>query len=157
MINNTVDDFVNDDSFHVYYLTVSGHANYTFAGNSMSNKNRDLVKDLPYSSDARAYLACQIELDKALEALIERLEQAGVADKTLIALSADHYPYGWEKEYIDELAGYEIEEEFEIFKNNFILWNSAMEENIVIDKSGLQLRHSTNLIKSLDLNMTQGY
>lgn len=139
MINNTVDDYVDDDSFHVYYLTVSGHANYTFAGNSMSNKNRDLVKDLPYSSDARAYLACQIELDMALEALIERLEQAEVADKTVIALSADHYPYGWEKEYIDELSGYELEEEFEIFKNHFILWNPAMEEKILVNKPASSL------------------
>lgn len=134
MINNTVDSFVNEDSFHVYYLTVSGHMNYTFAGNSMSNKNKELVSDLPYSSEAKAYLASQIELDRALEALINSLEEAGAADNTVIALSADHHPYGWDKEYIDELAGFEIEPNFEIFKNHFILWNSSMDEKVIVDK-----------------------
>ena len=30
MINATVDEYVEEDQFHVYYLTVSGHMNYTF-------------------------------------------------------------------------------------------------------------------------------
>ncbi|NLK28595.1 MAG: LTA synthase family protein [Clostridiales bacterium] len=134
MINATVDEYIGEDQFHVYYLTVSGHMNYTFVGNSMSFKNRNLVADLPYSSEAKAYLACQIELDRALEQLIKALEKAGVADKTVIALSADHYPYGWEKDKLDELAGYEVEENFEIFKNHFILWNSGMKEKIIVDE-----------------------
>jgi len=134
MINTTVDDYVDEEQFHVYYLTVSGHMNYTFEGNSMSVKNRALVEDLPYSEDAKAYIACQIELDRALEKLIAQLEEAGVADRTVIALSADHYPYGWEKYKLDELAGHVIEPNFEVYKNNFILWNAGMEERIVIDK-----------------------
>jgi lipoteichoic acid synthase len=134
MMNATVDEYVDEDQFHVYYLTVSGHMNYTFAGNGMAYKNRDLVKDLPYSDDAKAYIACQIELDRALEALIAKLEQAGVADRTVIALSADHYPYGWEKSKLDELAGHTIDPNFEIYKNHFILWSEGMDENIVIDE-----------------------
>jgi lipoteichoic acid synthase len=134
MINATVDEYVNENQFHVYYLTVSGHMNYTFEGNSISFKNRELVQDLPYSSDAKAYIACQMELDMALEQLIKRLEEAGVADRTVIALSADHYPYGWEKYKLDELAGHEIDPNFEIYRNNFILWNEGMKENIVINK-----------------------
>ncbi|NLZ82264.1 MAG: LTA synthase family protein [Clostridiales bacterium] len=134
MMEDTVDRFINEDQFHVYYLTVSGHMNYTFVGNSMSFKNRDLVKDLTCSSEGKAYIACQIELDRALEYLINRLDEAGVLDNTVIALSADHYPYGWEKERLDELAGHEIEPNFETYKNNFILWNRGMKENIIIDK-----------------------
>ncbi|HCM14069.1 MAG TPA: sulfatase, partial [Lachnospiraceae bacterium] len=108
MINATVDEYIGEERFHVYYLTVSGHMNYTFMGNSMAYKNRKLVEDLPYSSDVKAYIACQIELDRALEQLIKKLEEANVADRTVIALSADHYPYGWEKEKLDELAGHEV-------------------------------------------------
>ena len=134
MINATVDEYIREEQFHVYYLTVSGHMNYTFTGNSMSYRNKDEVADLPYSSDVRAYIACQMELDKALEALIKKLQEAGVADKTVIALSADHYPYGWEKEKLDELAAYTIEPNFEIYKNHFILWNSSMKNKIVVDK-----------------------
>ncbi len=134
MMQSTIDDYINEDQFHAYYMTVSGHMNYTFMGNSMSSKNRKLVKDLPYSEDAKAYIACQLELDRALEYLIRRLEEAGVADRTVIALSADHYPYGWEKDRLDELAGHEIDPNFEIYKNHFILWSEGMTKNIVIDK-----------------------
>lgn len=139
MVKNTVDEYIQEEPFHIYYLTVSGHMNYTFVGNSMSFKNKDLVKDLPYSSDVRAYLACQIELDRALEELINRLTEAGIADKTVIALSADHYPYGWEKEKLEELAGHEIESNFDIYRNHFILWNPGMTEKIIIDKPASSL------------------
>lgn len=134
MINNTVDEYINEDQFHVYYLTVSGHMNYSFTGNSMSLQNKSLVEDLPYSDDVKAYIACQIELDRALEELITRLEEANVADRTVIALSADHYPYGWDKSILDEAAGHVVEPNFETYKNNFILWSKGMTENIVIDE-----------------------
>ncbi len=134
MINASVDEYINEDRFHVYYMTVSGHMNYSFTGNMMSYKNRELVADLPYSDDVKAYISCQIELDKALAQLIKKLEEAGVADKTVIALSADHYPYGWEKEKYDELAGHEIEPNFEIYRNSFILWTPSMKETVVIDE-----------------------
>ena len=134
MINHTVEEYATEEPFHVYYLTVSGHMNYTFVGNSMAYKNRDIVKDLPYSSDCRAYIASQVELDRALEKLIQMLEEAGVADRTVIALSADHYPYGWEKEKLDELAGHVVDPNFEVFRNHFILWNSGMKENIIVEE-----------------------
>lgn len=152
MIEHTVDEYKDEEPFHVYYLTVSGHMNYTFVGNSMSYKNKDLVKDLPYSSDARAYIACQIELDRALEELICGLTEAGVADKTVIALSADHYPYGWEKDRLDELAGYEVEPNFEIFKNHFILWNPGIKTPIVIDKPASSLDILPTLSNLFGLN-----
>lgn len=134
MIEATVDEYINEEQFHVYYLTVSGHMNYTFVGNSMSFKNRHLVADLPYSSEAKAYIACQIELDRALEKLLQKLEEAGVLDRTVIALSADHYPYGWEKDKLDELAGHEVDPNFEVYKNHFILWNSGLKENVIVDE-----------------------
>lgn len=134
MVDHTTDLYVDESPFHVYYLTVSGHMNYTFVGNSMSYKNRHLVEDLPYDSSIQAYIACQLELDRALELLLQRLEEAGQLDNTVIALSADHYPYGWEKEHIDTLAGKVVDPNFEIYKNHFILWNSQIKEPIVIDK-----------------------
>ncbi len=103
-------------------------------GNSMATRNRDVVKDMPYSDNARAYLACNYELEKALTYLLEQLEEAGIADRTVIALSADHYPYGLEKQYIDELAGHTVEENFELYKNYFILWSAGMKETVTVDK-----------------------
>ena len=46
-----------------------------------------------YSETTQAYLATVIECDKAVEYLIQRLEEAGIADNTLIVLAPDHIPY----------------------------------------------------------------
>lgn len=112
-------------------MTVSGHLQYNFGGNAMAAKNRELVEDLPYSEAGRAYMATQIELDRALELLTERLEEAGVADRTLIVLSADHYPYGLEKPDLDDLAGHEVEKNFELHKSSLIIYAQGMEPEVV--------------------------
>lgn len=134
MVNSTVDEYINEEQFHVYYLTVSGHMNYSFSGNMMSYKNKALVEDLPYSDDVKAYIASQIELDRALKQLISRLEAAGAADRTVIALSADHYPYAWSRSIINEAAGHTVEPNFDMYRNHFILWCKGMKNNIIIDK-----------------------
>lgn len=38
MIDATINDYIDSDKFMTYYMTVSGHLNYTFSGNSMSYK-----------------------------------------------------------------------------------------------------------------------
>ena len=138
MMENTISEYISQQPFHAYYMTVSGHLRYTFVGNSMASKNRDIVKDLPYSENARAYIASQVELDRALEHLLNELEEEKIADKTLIAVSSDHYPYGLEDEEIDELAGYDVEKNFELYRNHFILYTKDMEAK-VIDKPSSSL------------------
>ncbi len=133
MINVTSGDFTADKPFHVYYMTVSGHMNYNFSGNFMAAKNKALVADLPYSDPSKAYIACNLELEAAMKLLLEKLEAAGVADKTVIALSGDHYPYGLPRECIDELAGHKVEDNFELYKSAMILWKKGM-NTIVVDK-----------------------
>lgn len=133
MMEKTIPEYIDNKPFHAYYMTVSGHMQYNFGGNYIAKKNKEAVKDLPYSEQAKAYIATQIELDKALEYLLEQLEAAGVADNTLIALSADHYPYGLENETIDEFAGHTVEKNFELYKSNFILYTKDMKP-VTIDK-----------------------
>ena len=133
MIDVTIDEYIDKQPFHVYYMTVSGHMNYNFYGNQMAAKNKEYVKDLPYSDEAKAYIACNLELEFAMKSLVEKLEAAGIAENTVIAISADHYPYGLSKESLDELAGHKVEENFELYKSTFILWKKGMEP-IVIDK-----------------------
>lgn len=138
MMEVTIPEFIEEEPFHTYYMTVSGHLRYTFTGNSMAAKNRDLVQELEYSDDAKAYIACQIELDRALEHLLAELEERGIADKTLIAISSDHYPYGLEEDTLNELAGHKVERDFELYKNHFILYVDGMEPK-VIDKPASSL------------------
>lgn len=134
MIDKTTADYMGSEPFHAYYMTVSGHLEYNFNGNAMAKKNQDLVKDLPYSGSVRAYLACQIELDRALELLLQRLDEAGVAENTVIALTGDHYPYGLTDEEYSELFGHPVDPVFEIYENSLILWSADLEEPVHVDK-----------------------
>lgn len=135
MMQGTLPEYLQQERFHVYYLTVSGHMNYNFAGNSMSSKNRDAVAHLEMSETARAYLACQIELDKALEYLLAQLEAAGQLEKTVICLSADHYPYAMPTENYEELVGKTLDEGMDLYRNSLILWNAGMEaEPVHVEK-----------------------
>lgn len=138
MMKATIPMYINDDRFHVYYMTVSGHMNYNFEGNKMSVLHKEEVAGLPYSEEGRAYIACNIELDLALEYLIEQLEAAGKLEKTVICLSADHYPYDMEIGNLEELAGMPLENRLEIYRNNLILWNSEM-ETVTVEKTASAL------------------
>ena len=133
MMKATIPQYIQEDRFHVYYMTVSGHMNYSFSGNMMSSLHREEVADLPYSNEGRAYIACNIELDLALEYLIEELDAAGKLANTVICLSADHYPYGMDIDNLEELAGQPLEKTLDIYRNNLILWNSEM-DTVVIEK-----------------------
>ena len=127
MIELTVPEYINSQPFHTYYMTVSGHLQYSFSGNYIASKNKALVEHLSYSESVKAYLSCNIELDKAMEQLIKKLEEAGIAEDTLIAISPDHYPYGLNKSELSELAGRQIKSNFELYKGIFILWSKGME------------------------------
>ena len=135
MMVGSIPEYINMDRFHIYYMTVSGHMYYSFSGNSMSSRNKDAVKHLDMSENARAYYACHIELDKALQYLIEQLEAAGKLENTVICLSADHYPYGMTEEEYEELAGKDLSQDMDKFRNSLILWNVGIEEPIVVDKA----------------------
>lgn len=139
MIKTTMDDYINNDKFVAYYMTVSGHMNYTRLGNAMVNKNWEYVKDLPYSDRAKGYLAANIELDKAVGELLSRLEQAGKLEDTVIVISGDHYPYGLTLDEINELSTYERDDKFEKVKMPFLIWSGSMKEPIKVEKIGSSL------------------
>ena len=133
MMEKSVDDYIGDTPFMVHYMTYSGHAEYDFVNNSMSIKNQDRVADLDCSETLKAYYACQLELEDAMTYLLGRLEEAGVADRTVIVLTGDHYPYGMPDEVYQELAGEAVSEPFWRYRNSFICWNGGMEEPIVVE------------------------
>ena len=127
MVAVSLPDYIEEEHFLTYYMTVSGHMNYTFMGNMMAYRHKSEVADLPYSEPARAYIACQMEFDQAVELLIDELDKAGVLDKTVIVISGDHYPYGLELSQMEEIKGSAIEKNFELYRSTLIIWNSKME------------------------------
>ena len=139
MIQVTIDDFIHQQPFHAYFMTVSGHLEYNFMGNAMAARNREAVEELPYSEPLRAYIATQIELDRALEYLMYRLNEAGIAENTVVVLSSDHRPYGLDGvDGISEFLGRPVEQNFEIFRNYLIIYNQGMEP-VVIDRPASSL------------------
>lgn len=135
MIDFTVEQYIDKQPFSVYYMTVSGHGIYTRMGNTMSYRNYDKVKDLPYSETVKCYLAANLELEYAMQSLIAQLEAAGIADDTVIVLATDHYPYALEKsdawetteDYLSELYGYEVETLADKNHSQLLIWSGCIE------------------------------
>ena len=83
-------------------MTVSGHGSYNW-GQSMAAKNR-AAAEAAYpnaSAPVQAYVAANLELEAALTYLVDQLEARGIADDTVICLSADHYPYALAETGVD--------------------------------------------------------
>ena len=145
MVEVSVDDYIHSDTpFHVYYLTVSGHT--TYGWNRVASQYKDLVSDLPYSEKTQAYVAAAaIEVDRAMAALLEALEEAGKLDNTLIIATGDHIPYS-DVDVLEELTGKkfgssddleylrESNIDFDVYKSSLIMWSASMEEPVEVDK-----------------------
>lgn len=140
MMNVTTDFYTSEDKFVTYYVTVSGHAPYNYgSGNSTATRYKAETENLPYSTPVKAYLATQMELDRALETLINKLNEKGILDDTVIALVGDHYPYTLTIDQVNEVSDYTRDEVVEVNRSNFILWNSEMDEPVQVDKVGSQI------------------
>lgn len=133
MMEESTDDYIlSDRPFVAYYMTFSGHYQYDWY-NTMSVKNRNRVKDLPYSDVVKAYIACNLELEDALTYLIGRLEERNLTEKTLIVLTNDHYPYGLQEDQYNELAGHPVDTDFEKYHNSFLCYTEALDKPVTVD------------------------
>ena len=139
MIDVTTSDYINNDKFLAYYMTVSGHLNYTKVGNCMVSRNWDAVKELPYSDKAKSYIAANIELDKAVGELLNNLEEVGKLEDTVIVISGDHYPYGLTLDEINEISTYKRDDIFEKYRMPLLIWSGTMKEPIKVEKIGSSL------------------
>ena len=142
MFQGTVPTYIDKQPFNIYYMTVSGHSNYNPAYHAICKKNWDVVKDLPYSKPVRSYIAANLELEYSLAYLMEELEAKGIADDTVICISADHFPYGLDDDgalgympYLSELYGYKVWDYLSRDHSRLILWCGMLEDMdpIIVD------------------------
>lgn len=135
MIDVTVPQYIDQQPFSIYYMTVSGHCGYGQNWNAQTRKNYHLVEDLDYPEAVKGYLASQLELEKAMASLVAQLEAAGIADDTVIVISPDHYPYGLElsntwhnqEDYLKYLFGVEKIDRFVRDNTALIIWSGCLE------------------------------
>ena len=142
MVQNTIGDYIDGyvsdgTPFHVYYMTVSGHGSYGW-GHAMAAKNRAKAQAAypNASTQVQAYVAANLELENALTYLLEQLEAAGIAEDTVICMSADHYPYLLaepETDYYNELRGVvDSERDTDRYRNALVLWCGGMENAVTV-------------------------
>lgn len=139
MMQQAVDDFIDEDRFMAYFMTFSGHGDYVCEHNNMAAQNFEAAqkineeRELGLSEEAVCYLAANMELDRALEYLLERLEEAEKLDNTVIVLAADHYPYFLSSlDVAKELnGGEEVEPQIGRYKSTCIIYNAAIKEPII--------------------------
>ena len=134
MMEQSVDDYINEPQFHAYYMTFSGHYQYNPNDNGVVRKHYNTLADSKWKQmTQKGYVACHIELDHALEYLLNRLEDAGIADKTVIVMASDHTPYGLAKDLYFEMIGQE-EDFFSWYKTDLVFWVDGMEEPVVVNE-----------------------
>lgn len=148
LLQETLPMYIDKQPFNVYYMTVSGHSVYTFGNNAMSRENKDAVdawcakENLSYTEPVRAYIAANLELEKAVDYLVETLEEKGIADDTVICIAPDHFPYGLDSDaslgnmpYLSELYGYPVNTYEERDRSRAIIWCGALEdkEPVIVD------------------------
>lgn len=142
MFKGTIPMYIDQPSFNIYYMSVSGHSSYTTAGNAMSKKNWSRVEHLDCSDILKGYFAAQLELEDSLAYLLQQLEEKGIADNTVICLAADHFPYGLDSDaplgkmpYLSELYGYNVTTSFQRDHSTLLLWCGSLEDSdpIVVD------------------------
>ena len=131
MMKVTPDYYIKKEPFATYYMTVSGHLNYNFYGNNMASRNKKAVSSLKYSEAVRAYLATQIEFEKSMKELLNRLEKEGKLNDTLIVIGPDHYPYGLTTKQLNERSKTDRTNKFENYHTTLIMYNPTIETKVV--------------------------
>lgn len=139
MMQVTYEEFSKDEPFNVYFMTYSGHLPYDYGDNPIAEKNRAeaerLTEGLPYNDTVRAYIAAQLELEYALEYLVEQLERDGLLERTLFVVTPDHIPVVLDSGDYDMLAGANVSDnKFETYHSCLGIWNVNMEEPVAVDK-----------------------
>ncbi len=125
LFTNSQSYYMNNEKFMTFFSTVTSHRPYTLSS-TYGDKYLDLFKDLDLSTSSKRYLSKLKELDLALETLLQELTDTGKLDNTVIALFADHYPYGLSNSNIASFLGEEALVGKERDKTPFIIYNSTI-------------------------------
>ena len=133
MMEQSVDDYVEEDRFHAYYMTFSGHGPYDDS-NTMFRKNIARVRELAggrfQDEQILGYFCGEYELELAMEYLTKRLEEAGKLENTVIVLIGDHYPYYLSDQALKELAGGSLPTDMERSHSTCIIYNAGMQQPV---------------------------
>ncbi len=136
-----------EQPFHLYYMTVSGHAYQTFGGNYQAGKHRAYVTEV-LGNDYKhqlslSFIACQYEVELMVKELYDECARLGILEDTVFVLAPDHFPYGLSQDdaaseaALAEMYGLpkeNIMSNFDLYKAPLIIWSGSMKEPVKVDK-----------------------
>jgi len=128
MALNTINEYIKEDKFMVYYLTYSGHANYTNE-NPNVKKFYDEVKHLNYSQNVKNYLSTQVQLDKMIGVLLDELEKNNKLNNTTIVVIPDHVPFALSINEMNELSTFTRDNEWEKYRSSLIIYDEDLNKH----------------------------
>ncbi len=150
MMDQTIDDFINQDRFFAYYITLSGHGSYD-SSNFVAEKHLDKVKNLPYSSQIKYYIAANIDFDLAMNQLITKLKNSGKLNDTLIVISSDHSPYYLSNKEVNSVSKIDRDNKFDRNRGSLIIYNSVYKGNDKIDKYAMNIDVLPTVLNMLNI------
>lgn len=125
LIEKSYEIFSQDEKYMAFLTTVTSHQPYS-SSSEYGDKYLSLFKNLKVSKSVKRYFSKVKELDNAIGKLLELLESDGKLDDTVIVMFGDHYPYGIKTEELQKLFDYDLEENMEIEKTPFVIYNSGI-------------------------------
>lgn len=141
LFDKTLDLHINSGKpFSLYYMSYSGHCAYNSSSPYVKTYLDKVNKRYgnKYKNTTKYYICYQMEFDNALKVMIDKLEAAGIADDTVIAICPDHYPYGLGKSaafgnsqnYISDLYGYSYGTSWERDHSVCMIWSGCLENDL---------------------------
>lgn len=128
MMELTLPEYIHSDQFLTVYITSSTHFPYDSSsalGDRYLNEINEVHPDYPMN--VKRYISKAMELDKAMEYLMEELDKVGKLDNTLFVMFADHHPL---KTDLSTIADYTFELDRRIDMNEdrtpLIMYNTQM-------------------------------
>ena len=125
-MNKAMDIMLEDTEtpFMLWLTTVTSHQPYVLSSIE-GDKYLDLFSDTNYPKDLKRYMSKLKVLDNSFGILLERLEQAGILDDTVIVFFGDHYPYGLSNKTISNVLDYDLND-YEVERTPLLIYNSKM-------------------------------
>lgn len=150
MMDQTIDDFINQDKFFTYYITLSGHGSYD-GSNFVANKHLYKLNDYNYPSQLKYYMAANIDFDLAMQKLVERLKESGKLDDTVIIISSDHSPYYLTNDQVNIRSSIDRENNFDRNRGSLIIYNSALDKKYEINKYAMNIDVLPTILNMLNI------
>lgn len=126
---------IQDEKFFDYVISYTAHLPYDVTDNlvRIALERHPEYNGMTYSEEMNYYFAKARITDDMFSGLIQRLEQDGLLENTVIVAVGDHYPYGMaDKRALYDFSGVEGYEQL-LCKVPCVIWTPGMEA-VEVDK-----------------------